>query len=722
MTNPVSDSSVNASGDGRRPAATIEAWLRGELSRALGIPADAIDATERFRSYGLDSARATALVSRLSAFLGRPLGPTLMWEQPTLQMLTEHLARGETRGVSAPGSAPAAGVAGAQAVLDEPIAIVGLACRFPGGATSPLRYWSLLREGVDAISEVPPERWSLARHYSADSAEPGKMSTRWGGFLQGVDQFDPLFFGISPREAAQMDPQQRLMLELAWEGLEDAHVIPASLRDSLTGVFVGTMWSDYARLAAAPQYDLYTATGHDTSILAGRVSYALGLQGPSMVVNTACSSSLVSLHLACQSLRSGESTLALAGGISLVLSPLSTVAMSKFGAMSPDGRCKAFDARANGYVRSEGGGIAVLKRLSRALIDGDRIYCVVRGSAVNNDGFSNGLTAPNPKAQEAVLQQAYARARVRPDRVHYVETHGPGTALGDPIEAGALGAVLGQGRGVDRPLRIGSVKTNLGHLEAAAGIAGLAKVALALQHRAIPRSLHFESGNPHIDFDALRLQVVRELTPWPSTGEPPVAGVSSFGFGGTNCHVVLEAGPSSAASLLPLAAESGAALQRRVLELMPVAAGLQQREELQALCKAAGLHLSRGPYRAALVASSPQELFEKLTARIREAAGGKPVGARPAAVFVFPGHGSQWAGMGRRLLASAPVFRAKLEECDRIFRPLAGWSLLEELVADASRLGEVEVVQAMLLAVQVSLAALWRSWGIEPDVVLGHSV
>ncbi len=425
--------------------------------------------------------------------------------------------------------------------MREPIAIVGIACRFPG-APDPESFWRLLAEGRDAVRETPAGRWPTSL-YDPDPSRPGTMSTKWGGYLDSVDRFDPLAFGISPREAAAIDPQQRLLLELAWEALEDAGIPPDSLLGSRTGVYVGAMWTDYAWLAGGSleSYTPHTATGQDTSILAARVSYTLGLEGPSLTVNTACSSSLVALHLACQGLASGDSRVALAGGVNLILAPESTVAMSKFGAMSPRGRSRAFDAGADGYVRGEGGGFVVLKPLSRAIADGDRIYCLVRGSAVNNDGFSNGLTAPNPAAQAAVLRDAYARAGVEPSRVHYVEAHGTGTILGDPIEAGALGAVLGEGREPDRPLLVGSVKSNIGHLESAAGVAGLIKVALSLDRGSIPPSLHFVQPNPHIAFESLGLRVATELSPMPDLGEPVRAGVSSFGFGGTNSHVVLEA-------------------------------------------------------------------------------------------------------------------------------------------------------------------------------------
>ncbi|WP_232666823.1 type I polyketide synthase [Pseudonocardia sp. TRM90224] len=624
----------------------IRDWLRAELARAAGVAEGAYDAAERFRDYGIDSATATGIVGRLGRRLGRDLPATLAWEHPTLDALVDHLGSATDQHEPAPEAQ--------QAAQDEPIAVVGLACRFPGGADTPEAFWELLRTGVDTIREVPADRWDVERHFDADLAAPGRMNTRWGGFLDRVDGFDAAFFGISPREATQMDPQQRLVLELAWEAVENARIAPRSLRGSRTGVFLGAMWSDYARLAAGSLTDVdqHTATGQDTSVLAGRVSYTLGLEGPSLTVNTACSSSLVAMHLAAQSLRRGESTLALVGGVSLVVSPASTIAMSKFGAMAPDGRCKTFDATANGYVRGEGAGMVVLKPLSRALVDGDSIVCVIRGSAVNNDGFSNGLTAPNPHAQQAVLRTAYSNAGVDPARVHFVETHGTGTMLGDPIEANAISAVLGANREPDRRLLLGSVKTNLGHLEAAAGIAGFIKTALAVAHRTVPPNLHFDTPNPHITWDTL--DVPREQREWPLPQELPVAGVSSFGFSGTNCHVVVEGVP------------------------------VRARHEIE-----------------------------------------PPAAAEPpSVVFVCPGQGSQWLGMARSLLHTEPAFHTAISACDAAVHEIAGFSVLEELVAspERSRLAEPDVVQPVLFAVQVALAALWREWGVEPDVVVGHSM
>ena len=429
----------------------------------------------------------------------------------------------------------------------EAIAIIGIGCRFPG-AQDARAFWNLLRNGVDAIREVPAQRFNLHDFYDPDPVALGKMVTRWGGFLEDVDQFDAHFFGISPREAARMDPQQRLLLEVAWEALEDAGQVREQLAGTPTGVFIGISNNDYGRIQFndLDRIDAYAGTGNALSIAANRISYVFDFRGPSIAIDTACSSSLVAVHQACNSLRSGESTLALAGGVNLILSPAITINFTKAGAMAPDGRCKAFDARANGYVRSEGAGVVVLKPLSRALADRDPIYAVIRGSAVNQDGRSNGLMAPNPQAQEAVLREAYLRAAVSPGDVQYVEAHGTGTLLGDPIEAKALGAVLALDRPPERPCLLGSVKTNLGHLEAAAGIAGLIKVALALQHREIPPSLHFEEPNPHIPFDQLPLRVNTTLCPWPAQPDTALlAGVSSFGFGGTNAHVVVQGAPQS---------------------------------------------------------------------------------------------------------------------------------------------------------------------------------
>ncbi|HTZ45718.1 MAG TPA: beta-ketoacyl synthase N-terminal-like domain-containing protein, partial [Jatrophihabitans sp.] len=426
------------------------------------------------------------------------------------------------------------------------IAVVGIACRFPG-APDPGSFWQLLTDGADAVGELGADRWAEARRRNPAAVAALPEHARRGGYLDRVDEFDPEFFGISPREAAAMDPQQRLALELGWEAIEDAGVLPADLAGSRTGVFVGAVWDDYAKLAAATgpaAVTQHSATGLSRAVIANRISYTLGLTGPSVAMDTAQSSSLTAVHLACQSLRAGESEVALAGGVNLCLAPESALATARFGALSPDGRCYTFDERASGFVRGEGGALLLLEPLERAVAAGHRVYAVIRGSAANNDGATDGLTAPGQAGQEAVLRAACAQAGVEPSAVQYVELHGTGTRLGDPIEAAALGAVHGTGRAPDAPLRVGSVKTNLGHLEGAAGAAGLVKTVLSLAHRELPATLNHERPNPAIDLAGLRLRVQTERGRWPDDGGPLLAGVSSFGMGGANCHLVLEAVPS----------------------------------------------------------------------------------------------------------------------------------------------------------------------------------
>ena len=429
----------------------------------------------------------------------------------------------------------------------DPIAIIGIGCRLPGGVQGPTSFWQLLQNGVDAITEIPSDRWNIQKFFDPDQSKPGRTYAKWGGFIDKIDQFDAQFFGISPREAAVMDPQHRLLLEMTWEALEDGGQAPETLAGSATGVFVGIFMRDFEQLlTSSPNRQLinnHTGVGTAMSIAANRISYVFDFTGPSVAIDTACSSSLVAVHLACQSLRNGECTLAVAGGASLLLKPENTIATSKASMLSPDGRCKSFDARANGYVRSEGCGVVVLKPLSRALADGDPIYAVIRGSATNQDGRSNGLTVPNGRAQEAALRASLQQAGVAPSQIQYVEAHGTGTFVGDPIETNALGNVLGKAR--TTPCIIGSVKSNIGHLEATAGVAGLIKTALALHHRQIPANLHFQTPNPQIPFADLNLQVPTALMPWPEPTEGSrFASVNSFGFGGANANVVLEEAPA----------------------------------------------------------------------------------------------------------------------------------------------------------------------------------
>ncbi len=617
----------------------------------------------------------------------------------------------------------------------EPIAIIGIGCRFPGGVTSPEAFWQLLVNGVDAITPVPPDRWDSEDLFDADPAAPGKITTRWGGFLDDIDQFDAAFFGISPREAARMDPQQRLLLEVAWEALEDAGQTTARLAGSQTGVFIGlhSHSQDYYSLQVADPaaIDLYTGTGTAHNVASGRLAYVFDLHGPNVAVDTACSSSLVAVHLAVQSLRAGECNQALAGGVNVMLSPEFTIAASRMRMLAGDGRCKTFDARADGFVRGEGCGIVVLKRLSDALAAGDPIYAVIRGSAINQDGHTNGLTAPNGLSQQAVIRAALENGGVDPARVTYVEAHGTGTPLGDPIEVEALAAVLGAAS--DRRCYLGSVKTNFGHLEGAAGIAGLIKTALALQQQAIPANLHFTALNPHIQLGGTRLEVPTALLPWP-LDEQRYAGVSSFGWSGTNAHVILEAAPPAAplASprpparthyLLPVSARDPKALRALARSLQELFTS-DQSAAPDAVCYTASVHRSHHDYRLAVVGQSRAELAQQLAAALASegSIGQKPVTRLPGLVFVCPGQGSQWLGMGRQLFAQVPAFRDVIERCDQAMKPLVAWSLIEQLTALETRLSDIDVIQPALCAIEIALAAAWRAWGVEPDAVVGHSM
>ncbi|MEO6809431.1 MAG: amino acid adenylation domain-containing protein, partial [Isosphaeraceae bacterium] len=721
---------VECGPQGPKPSARVIAdWLAAKVADPLGLRASEVDRRSPFANFGLGSLQAVRLAGELEEWLERPLSPTLVYDHPTIAALAEFLA--DEPGVSVT-------VEGKEANHrddSEPIAIIGIGCRVPG-ASGPEAFWGLLRDGVEAVGLVPEDRWDVDQRAS---------SPKRGGFLEQVDQFDADFFGISPREAVRMDPQQRLLLEVAWEALEDAGQVPESLAGKAVGVFIGIATDDYSRIPGSEAHssDAYTLTGSAASIAANRLSYALDLRGPSLAIDTACSSSLVAAHLACKSLRDGESELALAGGVNLILAPEVSANFAKGGFLAPDGRCKAFDALADGYVRGEGAGIVVLKPLSRALADGDPVYALIRGGAVNQDGRSNGLTAPSRSAQEAVLRAAYRRAGVEPGQIQYVEGHGTGTLLGDPIEANALGTVLAEGRLSGRPCALGSVKTNIGHLEAAAGAVGLIKTALALHHREIPPSLHFHEANPHIPFDRLPLRVATERTAWPESVNPPLAGVSSFGFGGTNAHIVLEGVPQRSNAradhdqakaqrgvLLPLSAKGPEALRDLARSWRADLAGRLHDVPLADLGYSASNRRGHHDHRLALVAVDADDAVTGLDAYFRDEAhpglsiGRKPQGRGPGLVFVFTGQGGSWWGVGRELLEREPVARAVFEECDAWFRRQASWSLLDELNAAQtdSRLAKTEVAQPVQFALQVALAALWRSWGIVPDTVIGHSL
>lgn len=628
-----------------------------------------------------------------------------------------------------------------EAERNEPIAIVGMSMRLPGGVHDAASFEALLWEGRDAIGPIPASRWSTDELYDPDVDAPGKMVTRFGGFLEGVDQFDAEFFGIAPREAECMDPQQRLLLELAWEAIEDAGCAPTSLAGSRTGVYLGVANSDYGRLQFADREHLhvYSASGSAYSVAAGRLSYFLGLHGPSIALDTACSSSLSAIHLACQALRRRECDRALAGGVNLILTPEANIGFSKAGMMAPDGRCKTFDAAADGYVRSEGCALVVLRRLSEAIAAGDRVLAVIRGSALNQDGRSGGLTAPNGPAQEAVLRAALAAAGVEPREVGYVETHGTGTPLGDPIEVGALGSVFTKDRDPAQPLAIGSVKTNLGHLEAAAGIAGLIKVVLMLGRREIPPHLHYVKPSPHIDWAGLPITVPTRVVPWGTAGARLIAGVSSFGFSGTNAHVVLEAPPPSPApaqpqqqahlqQLLVLSARDDAALRELAGRY---AARLEGEADVTSVCRTAATGRTHFRRRIAAVGHDAPELSRALRdfvagrAPATLAATGGAASAKVRVAFLFTGFGAQQLGMARELYGSSPVFRDALDRCATLLEPRLGRPLTELLYGEAAEeasLDDPALGHPALFAVEYALARLWMSWGIEPDAVLGHSL
>ncbi|MFE6872459.1 type I polyketide synthase, partial [Kitasatospora sp. NPDC057692] len=614
----------------------------------------------------------------------------------------------------------------------EAIAVIGLACRLPGAA-DPDAFWRLLRTGGHAVTETPAGRWDADELHHPDRDAPGKAVTRLGAYLDQVDGFDADFFGISPKEAVAMDPQQRLMLELGWEALENARIAPDGIAGTRTGVFVGAIMDDYATLlqqhGGAAGITRHSLTGVERGIIANRLSYLLGIHGPSLVVDSAQSSALVAVHLACESLRKGESTLAIAGGVNLNLIPESTVAVTKFGGLSPDGRCYTFDARANGYVRGEGGGAVVLKPLSRALADGDRIHCVIQGSAVNNDGTTPGLTVPSARAQEQVIRLAHEHAGTSPEAVQYVELHGTGTRIGDPLEARALGAALGSGRPADRPLRVGSAKTNVGHLEGAAGIVGLIKTVLSIGHRELPASLNYESPNPDIPLDELRLAVQQELSDWPEPERRLVAGVSSFGMGGTNCHVVLAEAPvvedvrtevSAVPGVVPwvLSGRGARAVEGQAARLLTAVDGLSPADVGVSLVSSRAVFEDRAVVlggSAALAALAEGAEAPGLV-RGRAASGGR-------LAVLFTGQGSQRARMGAELYDTQPVFRAAFDEASAaldVFLPRA----LKDVVfaEDDADLDQTLYTQAALFAVETALFHLAKAHGVEPQVVGGHSI
>ena len=675
--------------------------------------------------------------------------------------------------MASPGNTPSDVIHDGERIA-EPIAVIGIGCRFPGGANDPDSYWELLRSGTDAISETPADRWSLQKFYAPGSSVPGKTQSKWGGYVDEIDQFDPQLFGISPREAASMDPQQRMLLEVTWRALEDAGQRVERIAGRPVSVFTGISSFDYAVAGLSYQdrgvITPYSNTGGSSSIAANRISYCFDLRGPSVAVDTACSSSLVAVHMACESIRSGQCQMALAGGVNALLLPDFYVAFSQLGVLSPDGRCKTFDSRANGYVRSEGAGMVLLKPLRAAQKDGDSIYAVIRSTALNQDGRTQGMTVPSQSAQESLLRTACQKAGVSPSQIQYVEAHGTGTPVGDPIEANALASVLNHNRPASKPCTIGSVKTNIGHLEAGAGIASLIKVALSLHHQQIPAHLHFENPNPQIDFEKLNLRVPSKTEPWVDSDGKRIAGINGFGYGGANAHVLVEQAPqvevgsqnsqnptiteklyaavtrtngnghtakngnsdpapNDVPVMLPLSARCPKAL-RDVARSM--ADWLDHEGSSYSLNQISGFAAHRRSHqesRSAVYGRTHQEWIDRLDQIAKadepnDSGRAGPSQLDKGILFVCSGQGPQWWAMGRGLLESDPIFRESIELCDREFAKYVSWSLVEELSRDEdqSRMQETSIAQPCIFALQVALAAAWSARGVRPAAVVGHSV
>ncbi|WP_051341808.1 type I polyketide synthase [Pseudonocardia spinosispora] len=725
--------------------------VRAEAAAVLRHPSqETLAAGRAFKDLGFDSVTAVELRTRLNTATGLTLPTTLVFDHPTPAAAAGFL-RTELLGILPDVETPTG--THTSAGPGEPIAIVGMGCRFPGGVRDPEDLWDLLVAGTDAIAGFPSDRgWDLEGLYAG--VDTAASTTQVGGFIYDAAAFDPAFFGISPREAMAMDPQQRLLLETAWEAIERAGIDPASLKGSATGVFAGASFGGYSYgLAGEAGSEGYQLIRGLASVISGRVSYTLGLEGPAVTVDTACSSSLVALHLACQALRAGECSMALAGGVAVMSTPGAFAEFSRQQGLAFDGRCKAFAADADGIGWGEGAGLLVLERLSDARRNGHQVLAVVAGSAMNQDGASNGLTAPNGPSQQRVIRSALANAGLRADQVDAVEAHGTGTVLGDPIEAQALLATYGHGRDDDQPLWLGSVKSNIGHTQSAAGVAGIIKMVLALRHRQLPRTLHAEHRSPHVDWSAGNVKLLTEPVDWPVNGRPRRAGVSAFGVSGTNVHAILAEAPVADAAIeraddteAPVAdarppvltspstawlvsARSSAALAAQAGRLAEFVAS---RPELDIAQVAWSLATTRSTFehRAVVSGAGREELLAGLTAFADgEPTGSVTSGAVPVdsdavrVAFVFPGQGSQWLGMGRELAASSPVFAARLAECGRALAPYVDWSLDDVLAGleGAPGLDRVDVVQPVLWAVMVSLASWWQAAGVRPDVVIGHS-
>lgn len=711
----------------------IQNWLISEIAELLEIDPETIDIHTQFVDYGLSSREVVSLSGDLEEFLGQKLSPTLVYELPNIFALSKHLSEKKESVDSSSGETINT------TNSKEPVAIIGLGCRFPG-ANDLDSFWHLLRDGIDAIKEIPSDRWDKQDYYDSDPAFPGKASSKWGGFLDTVDKFDPFFFGISPNEAKHMDPQQRLLLELSFEAIDNAGLSKEDIDGSKTGVFIGISINEYGNiLFQNPDIiSSHSGTGSALSIAANRLSYFFNFCGPSMAIDTACSSSLAAVHLACQSIRNGECSMALAGGSNIILSPAHSIAFTKAGVLAPDGKCKTFDAQANGYVRGEGGGMIILKSYSKALVDGDPILALIPGSAMSQDGRTNGLMAPSSESQEKLLADAYKASGVFPGDVQYVETHGTGTLLGDFMEVTALGSIIGRNRkGI--PCTIGSVKTNIGHLEAAAGIAGLIKVVLSMKNEAIPPSLHFKKPNPHIEFDKLNLEVQNKLASW-DTGKR-IAGVSSFGFGGTNVHLVLtepeenikinktENDALTSYKILPLSAKNNESLRVTAKDFIELLES-EFSNSTYDICHAAGKRRSQFGFRLATIGKSRSELINGLKAYINGEQDANLISVNmapktsPRLAFVFSGQGGQWFGMGCELLTSEPVFSEVIDRIDHIIKKEFNWSLRDVMLDEDSELylQRIDIIQPTIFAIQVAMVELLKFWGITPDSVMGHSM
>jgi phthiocerol/phenolphthiocerol synthesis type-I polyketide synthase C len=721
-------------------SAEIAKWLTEHLAGALGVEPNAVDSRMPLIDIGLSSIQAAELAEELGRWLGRELSLTLIFDHPTIDRLAAHLGE-EPAEPERPtvGRRPGAGARSNRGDgTQEPIAIIGMGCRFPG-APNPDALLEMLRTGGDGITEVPLDRWDADALFDPELKSPGKVGTRWGGFLEGIDQFDPQFFGITPREARSIDPHQRLLLEVSWEALEDGALDPHRLRGMEAGVFVGIGGIDYqARLARRLRMiGPHSGVGNSHSIAANRLSFLLDLHGPSVALDTACSSASVAIHLACQSLENDECELALAAGANVILTPETTIAFSAARMLSPDGRCRTFDEAANGYVRSEGCGVIVLKRLSDAIRDGDRIRGVIRGTAVNQDGQTNGLTAPSAKAQQRVIRTALARAGVEAHELSYVEAHGTGTPLGDPIEVEGIAGAIGPRRDAAHRLPMGSVKGNIGHTETAAGVAGVIKTVLALENREIYPQPHFEQLNKRIKLDDTPLEIARELQEWEANGGPRMAGVNSFGFGGTNAHVVVEEAPEPVAKrnrherplhVLTVSARSTDALAALAGRYSEACSEMPEEEFLNA-CYTAQLGRAHFEHRAAIVAPDAAEACKRLTALASGEAGATASGhvhngVRPMVGFLFTGQGAQYLEMGRALRECEPTFRRALTDCAEMMDAYLDHDVLDVIDGKAPDclLDDTRYTQPALFVMEWALSELWRSWGIQPDAVLGHSV